>query len=112
MLIVRRHREERRRSCAGLRRGCNELVPQRWHQHLVALLIRSCHLTLDKRGNVTLGDRYAQSRRFSISSWATRATTNPCQRDMLTASEDNFGTTAYSEGWHRFRFRYRQQGRQ
>src|SRR6266700_4077173 len=97
MLIVRRHSEERRSRCAGLRRGCNELVPQRWHQHLTALLIRSCHLALDKRGNVTLGDRYAPPRRFPVSAWAARATPYPCQRDMLAASKDDFGATAYCE---------------
>ena len=99
MLVVRRHREERRIHGAGLRRGCDELVPQRWHQHLVALLIRSCHLALDERGNVTLGHRYAPSRRFPVSTRATWSTPYPCQRDMLAASKDDFGTTAYSECW-------------
>src|SRR5260370_1599370 len=93
----RRHSEECRIRCACSHRGCNELVPERWHQHLVAPLIRSCHLTLDERGNVTLGHWDAPSRRLSVSAWATRATPDPCQRDMLAASKDDFGTAAHSE---------------
>src|SRR5260370_412919 len=51
---VRRGSEGCWRRCCGFRGGRDKQIPERWHHHLLVLLLCSFRFTIDERGNVTL----------------------------------------------------------
>src|SRR4051794_36495106 len=80
---LRRGSEACWRRCCGLRGGRNKQIPERWHHHLVVLLLRSSHFTIDERGNVTLRYWHTSPKWFPGSAWVVGVAANPCQRDRL-----------------------------